>query len=51
MKVTQVSICPSEASKKAGRPALTPELLAYDAVENCLWNENRPNPLCMANAI
>src|SRR6202012_6052705 len=28
MKVTQVSICPSEASKKAGRPALTPELLA-----------------------
>ena len=28
MKVTQVAICPSEASKKAGRPALTPELLA-----------------------
>ena len=28
MKVTQVAICPSEASKQAGRPALTPELLA-----------------------
>ncbi len=28
MKVTQVAICPSEASNKAGRPALTPELLA-----------------------
>ena len=28
MKVTQVAICPSEGSKKAGRPALTPELLA-----------------------
>jgi len=28
MKVTQVAICPSEASAKAGRPALTPELLA-----------------------
>jgi thymidylate synthase ThyX len=28
MKVTQVAVCPSEASRKAGRPALTPELLA-----------------------
>ncbi len=28
MKVTQVAICPTEASGKAGRPALTPELLA-----------------------
>lgn len=28
MKVTQVAICPSEASSRAGRPALTPELLA-----------------------
>ncbi len=28
MKVTQVAICPSEASTQAGRPALTPELLA-----------------------
>lgn len=28
MKVTQVAICPSQASAKAGRPALTPELLA-----------------------
>src|SRR5437870_4946251 len=28
MKVTQVAIQPTEASKKAGRPALTPELLA-----------------------
>ncbi len=28
MKVTQVAVCPSEASNKAGRPALTPELLA-----------------------
>ena len=28
MKVTQVAICPTEASQAAGRPALTPELLA-----------------------
>ena len=28
MKVTQVAVCPSEASTRAGRPALTPELLA-----------------------
>lgn len=28
MKVTQVAVCPSEASNQAGRPALTPELLA-----------------------
>src|SRR5512133_4061035 len=28
MKVTQVSICPSSAASQAGRPALTPELLA-----------------------
>ncbi|MGA2866900.1 MAG: FAD-dependent thymidylate synthase [Verrucomicrobiota bacterium] len=28
MKVTQVAICPTEASRQLGRPALTPELLA-----------------------
>jgi len=28
MKVTHVAICPTDASRKAGRPALTPELLA-----------------------
>ena len=28
MKITQVSLCPSEAATKAGRPVLTPELLA-----------------------
>lgn len=28
MRVTQVALCPTEASNTAGRPALTPELLA-----------------------
>jgi thymidylate synthase ThyX len=39
MKVTQVAICPSEASKKAGRPALTPELLAATGARYSRNNE------------
>src|SRR5512140_1133924 len=39
MKVTQVAICPSEASKKAGRPALTPELLAASGARYSRNNE------------
>jgi thymidylate synthase ThyX len=39
MKVTQVSICPSEAAKKAGRPALTPELLAASGARYSRNNE------------
>jgi Thymidylate synthase complementing protein len=39
MKVTQVAICPSEASKKAGRPALTPELLAASGAHYSRNNE------------
>jgi thymidylate synthase ThyX len=39
MKVTQVGICPSEASKKAGRPALTPELLAASGARYSRNNE------------
>ena len=39
MNVTQVSICPSEASKKAGRPALTPELLAASGARYSRNNE------------
>src|SRR5580692_10574927 len=39
MKVTQVGICPSEASKKATRPALTPELLAASGARYSRNNE------------
>jgi len=39
MKVTQVSICPSEASKKSRRPALTPELLAASGARYSRNNE------------
>src|SRR4051812_21915444 len=39
MKVTQVAICPSEASNKAGRPALTPELLAASGARYSRNNE------------
>jgi thymidylate synthase ThyX len=39
MKVTQVSVCPSEASKRAGRPALTPELLAASGARYSRNNE------------
>jgi len=39
MKVTQVAVCPSEASKRAGRPALTPELLAASGARYSRNNE------------
>lgn len=39
MKATQVAICPSEASKAAGRPALTPELLAASGARYSRNNE------------
>jgi thymidylate synthase ThyX len=39
MKVTQVAICPTEASKIAGRPALTPELLAASGARYSRNNE------------
>ena len=39
MKVTQAAVCPSEASKKAGRPALTPELLAASGARYSRNNE------------
>lgn len=39
MKVTQVAICPSEASRKAGRPALAPELLAASGARYSRNNE------------
>src|ERR1017187_400504 len=39
IQATQVSICPSEASKKAGRPALTPELLAASGARYSRNNE------------
>lgn len=39
MKVTQVAICPSEASTKAGRPSLTPELLAASGARYSRNNE------------
>jgi thymidylate synthase ThyX len=39
MKVTQVAICPSEASKIAERPALTPELLAASGARYSRNNE------------
>src|SRR5271169_1547550 len=39
MKVTQVAIRPSEASAQAGRPALTPELLAATGARYSRNNE------------
>src|SRR3954447_7095412 len=39
MKVTQVGIRPSEASEKAGRPCLTPELLAASGARYSRNNE------------
>lgn len=39
MKVTQVAVCPSEASKTARRPALTPELLAASGARYSRNNE------------
>ena len=39
MKVTQVAVCPSEASNKAGRPAPTPELLAASGARYSRNNE------------
>ena len=39
MKVTQVAICPSAASQKAGRPALPPELLAASGARYSRNNE------------
>ncbi len=39
MKVTQVAICPTEASNAAGRPALTPELLAATGARYSRNNE------------
>jgi X-X-X-Leu-X-X-Gly heptad repeat protein len=39
MKVTQVAVCPSEASTRAGRPALTPELLAASGARYSRNNE------------
>src|ERR1700691_4586246 len=39
MKVTQVAICPSQASTNAGRPALTPELLAASGARYSRNNE------------
>lgn len=39
MRITQVSICPSEASASAGRPALTPELLAASGARYSRNNE------------
>jgi thymidylate synthase ThyX len=39
MKITQVALCPSEGSAKAGRPALTPELLAASGARYSRNNE------------
>lgn len=39
MKVIAVSICPTEAAQKAGRPALTPELLAASGARYSRNNE------------
>jgi thymidylate synthase ThyX len=39
MKVTQVAVRPSEPSEKAGRPALTPELLAASGARYSRSNE------------
>ncbi|HEX8835166.1 MAG TPA: FAD-dependent thymidylate synthase, partial [Abditibacteriaceae bacterium] len=39
MKVTQVALCPTEDSTRAGRPALTPELLAASGARYSRNNE------------
>jgi thymidylate synthase ThyX len=39
MKVTQVALCPTDASQAAGRPALTPELLAASGARYSRNNE------------
>jgi thymidylate synthase ThyX len=39
MRVTQVSLCPTEAALHAGRPALTPELLAATGARYSRSNE------------
>lgn len=39
MKVTQVALCPTEQSNAAGRPALTPELLAASGARYSRNNE------------
>lgn len=39
MNITQVSICPSDAARRAGRPALTPELLAATGARYSRNNE------------
>src|SRR4028119_244213 len=39
MKVTQVAICPTEASQAIGRPSLTPELLAASGARYSRNNE------------
>ena len=39
MKVTQVSIQPTDAAKNAGRPSLTPELLAASGARYSRNNE------------
>jgi hypothetical protein len=39
MKVTQVAVRPTEASDAAGRPALTPELLAASGARYSRSNE------------
>lgn len=39
MKVTHVSLCPTEAAREAGRPALTPELLAASGARYSRNNE------------
>jgi thymidylate synthase ThyX len=45
MNVTQVAIRPSQASEKAGRPALTPELLAASGARYSRNNEGLPSIL------
>jgi thymidylate synthase ThyX len=49
MKVTQVALCPSESSKKAGRPALTPELLAASGARYSRNNEGLESILSKIN--
>lgn len=39
MKVTHVALCPTEAAREAGRPALTPELLAASGARYSRNNE------------
>jgi thymidylate synthase ThyX len=39
MRVTQVALCPTQASDEAGRPALTPELLAATGARYSRSNE------------